>query len=254
MVPTSARVGRGFIVPDKGDLERICRSWRCASPEAISYALPYSLEHDSPYLSMVPLFCVGMVLLQCGTCLWICLSLEMWYDIESQDDVIVELARVVPHVGNLDALDDSSTPLLDRSGRIIRIKAVCHPRWFLDYEQQTLTQLLQRMQYPEFEVISEPRASIAGPHGPLSRYEAVVRLIDGVSREEVGRIMQSLLERRRVECGIEAAPRARAARFQLVASSEHTFLHFGGSIACGRIRWRSCPARIAVNTFTWRAA
>mmetsp|Transcript_103440 Transcript_103440/g.275172 ORF Transcript_103440/g.275172 Transcript_103440/m.275172 type:complete len:122 (-) Transcript_103440:83-448(-) len=82
----------------------------------------------------------------------------------------------------------------------------------------------------------------------LRDYEAVLRVPRGMQKEEVGRILLALVERRRTACGQEPLiHRPRLPRFKLVAWIGNTFLHFGGSVGCGPCRWRSCPSRALLS-------
>lgn len=126
------------------------------------------------------------------------------------------------------------------SYRLVKLKLVCTPRWLLG--RNSLTAFIAQSS-SELCVVAPEEAERAFPNGPLRDFEAVVELPAGMSMEEVGCILHALMERRRSLAGEETFYRRhRLPRFQVVASIGNSFLHFGGSVGCGKRRWRSCPA------------
>merc|ERR1712107_881346 len=94
--------------------------------------------------------CVVVVLLGCCCCLAVWLLLDMWCEvdvIEMHDgDDGIRPPVFVPHVLTIgERADALVTPLLAHTGKIVRIRAVCHPRWFLDRENHTLAQVIERL-------------------------------------------------------------------------------------------------------------
>lgn len=154
--------------------------------------------------------------------------------------------RELPPKFRFRSLGEPQTPL-----RVFKINLVCHPCWMLRVE--ALAQLISRM-CPQLQVLPSAEALVLFPSGIFHRktiveaFEAVVRTSE--NGEEVGRMLQILLERSRAEHG-GAKWGSHVPRVQLSASIRGTFLHFGGSLGCGRRRWRSCPARLSESANTY---
>lgn len=235
----------GVIVQAKHELgETVDREETCAADSvcnANTYALPADAGAWSAFV-VAGLFGIALVCIQCAVLCAVLVSLEVCYEVD-----LVEAPRVVVGqvIGNLKVftcnLDSGGLPA-PSIDKLLKVRLVCHPRWLL--ADTNLSNFIARSS-SELNVLSEAEAQSAFPCGPLTSYEAVLKVPGSMPTEEVGRIMQALVEKRRVQCSEEPLTRrARPPRFQLIASNQWTFLHFGGSLGCGHLRWRSCPARL----------
>lgn len=130
------------------------------------------------------------------------------------------------------------------SGKFFRIKVARNPRWFL--AGGDLGSVIER-HCPELQVVSAGRIFSLMP--PLRDYEVVVKVPQHMSREDVGQLLFTVLGRRRSEaCAdkpdlADRPARMRQIQFQLMASSRWGIVNFGGG-SLGRVRYRSCPARL----------
>lgn len=192
------------------------------------------------------LVATASVLLGLVMCVTTCLSLDIWYDVEVAH-VAEPFAQVFPmtfrpRTGSLNTTADTDlTRQHPASIKLLKIKLVCNPNWLL--AGNTLSGFISHS-CSEVVVLPKEAAELAFPHGALRDFEAVVQVPTGTSMEEVGRILQAIMEKRRMSCGEQPlSSRLRLPRFQVIASIGNTFLHFGGSIGCGHRRFRSCPAR-----------
>lgn len=197
------------------------------------------------FLYPVAIVLVTSVLLQCLISIIILLSLDIWYECEMVNGTtpIVQGTKVTDtkfYPMTFTAQGRASIAL--SSDKLARIKLVCYPRWLL--AGNSLTDFISRST-SELEVLPPEEAQSAFPCGPLRDFEAVVRIPRSMSMEELGRILQALVEKRRKDIGEQPlTARLRLPRFQVIATIGGCFLHFGGSLGCGHHRWRSCPARM----------
>jgi len=182
----------------------------------------------------------------CLGALLLLVSCELWYEVDYQHAALEPEKATTKAFGPETKLYSSPSPESYSASRdtLIRIKLVCHPRWLLG--DGSLADLVQCI-CPDLHVLPLVEAHGAFPLEPLSRFEVVVRISGGEAALEIGRVMQMVVERRRSECAASLAGKHRQPRFQLIASTRWTFLHFGGNIGCGHRRWRSCPARFGTG-------
>lgn len=194
----------------------------------------------APCLSVPLVLVVGLCLLPCLLCCFTCLTFELWYEVETF--TYQDTPSFVPMTARIDfATVGMGEPRRDTREQqtFLRIKVISYPTWLL--RGTNFAQCVQRM-CPELTVVPEDRANRIFPLQPLRDFEVVVSVPPEYPFEEVGRMMQALLEQRRLEHGVAFG--LRRPRFQAVASTQGTFLHFGGSLGCGHRRWRSCPSRL----------
>jgi len=171
-------------------------------------------------------------------------SFEAWFDIEALENP----KRTEPRSIGAFSYEASAKVFAERdvdatvSDRFFRIKIVCHPSWFL--ETQDLGSVIQQSCL-ELKVVREPQASTIFPSlAPLRDYEAVVQVPQHVSNEDIGRMLMTLLEKRRRRANSQVPVGPRLPRFQTIAYTRWGFLYFGGkSLSCGHRRFRSCPSR-----------
>jgi len=185
-------------------------------------------------------------------CCLFCSTFELWYELEkftydgasdfespaASPSVCLKTCAATLPLGR-------EAPTIEPQGvgeqrKSLRIKIVSYPRWLLD--GTSLSNTIRR-KCSELTIVPEEIANKMFPLLPLRDFEAVVAVPIGCSIEDVGRMMQALLEQRRLETGA-ALSWSRRPRFQAVAATWGTFLHFGGSLGCGHRRWRSCPSRL----------